>query len=350
MFTTQGWAREKRCRRDTAGSGARRHTAAYQAISELSAFESPVRPLMMEVILVHSVPLLAFGVGVLHASRWKPLVGRRPPDRDRHRRVPYAHGLGDEFARYGAGVQRHDEHHLVGCAQRVSAWRVRSQFGSQLCPFIGVRERPTDRFASVNDDMRTPLDLGLRIWKAGWVQALAGSNPASSASWKTGSDLRKRRSDQISPGWPRIKHRAGQSQFRSQFPAADCPQSGLSAVQRVRRRSLTCASPDQPAARAGAFGFAETARDLSHRNQERLTIPCQAPARSDWDCRQRHSFGTHYRSRCPTSTGSLGAFWCGGGSWSSQLGRRSTRSFATSYKARYRLFDDVDAAGLCAFD
>ena len=29
--------------------------------------------------------------------------------------------------------------------------------------------------------MRTPLDLGLQIWKAGWVHALAGSNPASSA-------------------------------------------------------------------------------------------------------------------------------------------------------------------------
>jgi hypothetical protein len=83
-------------------------------------------------------------------------------------------------------------------------WRVWSQFGSQLCPFIGVRERPTDRFASVNVDTRTPLDLGLRIWKAGWVQALAGSNPASSASWKIGSDLRKRRSDQIGSGRRRI--------------------------------------------------------------------------------------------------------------------------------------------------
>jgi len=53
---------------------------------------------------------------------------------------------------------------------------------SQLSPFVGVRERPIDRFASVNVDLRTPLDLGLRIWKAGWVQALAGSNPASSAA------------------------------------------------------------------------------------------------------------------------------------------------------------------------
>jgi hypothetical protein len=79
--------------------------AAYQAISELSAFESPVRPLMVTVILVHSVLLLAFGVGVLYASRRKASRGRRPPDRDLHRRIPYAHGLGDEFARYGAGVQ-----------------------------------------------------------------------------------------------------------------------------------------------------------------------------------------------------------------------------------------------------
>ena len=49
--------------------------AAYQAISELSAFESPVRPLMVAVILVQSVLLLAFGVGVLHASRRKASRG-----------------------------------------------------------------------------------------------------------------------------------------------------------------------------------------------------------------------------------------------------------------------------------
>ena len=57
----------------------------------------------------------------------------------------------------------------------------RSQFWSQLSPFVGVRDRSTGRFASVNGDVRIGLDLGLRIWKAGWVQALAGSNPASSA-------------------------------------------------------------------------------------------------------------------------------------------------------------------------
>jgi hypothetical protein len=57
----------------------------------------------------------------------------------------------------------------------------RSQFWSQLSPFVGVRERSTGRFASVNGGVRISLDLGLRIWKAGWVQALAGSNPASSA-------------------------------------------------------------------------------------------------------------------------------------------------------------------------
>ena len=39
-----------------------------QAISELSAFGSPVRPLMVTVILIHGVLLLAFGVGVLRAS------------------------------------------------------------------------------------------------------------------------------------------------------------------------------------------------------------------------------------------------------------------------------------------
>jgi hypothetical membrane protein len=40
-----------------------------QAISELSAFGSPVRPLMVTVILTHGVLVVAFGVGVLRASR-----------------------------------------------------------------------------------------------------------------------------------------------------------------------------------------------------------------------------------------------------------------------------------------
>ena len=59
-----------------------------QAISELSAFGSPVRPLMVPVILIHGLLVLAFGVGVLRASSpAKPLVGRRPFDHDRRRRV-----------------------------------------------------------------------------------------------------------------------------------------------------------------------------------------------------------------------------------------------------------------------
>ncbi|WP_206797037.1 DUF998 domain-containing protein [Amycolatopsis sp. MtRt-6] len=40
-----------------------------QAISELSAFGSPVRPLMVTVIAIHNVLLLAFGIGVLRVSR-----------------------------------------------------------------------------------------------------------------------------------------------------------------------------------------------------------------------------------------------------------------------------------------
>ncbi|MCP2242833.1 DUF998 domain-containing protein [Lentzea aerocolonigenes] len=39
-----------------------------QAISELSAFGSPVRPLMVTVILIHNALLLAFGIGVLQIS------------------------------------------------------------------------------------------------------------------------------------------------------------------------------------------------------------------------------------------------------------------------------------------
>jgi hypothetical membrane protein len=40
-----------------------------QAISELSAFGSPVRPLMVTAILIHNVLLLAFGLGILRVAR-----------------------------------------------------------------------------------------------------------------------------------------------------------------------------------------------------------------------------------------------------------------------------------------
>jgi hypothetical membrane protein len=42
-----------------------------QAISELSAFGSPVRPLMVTVILTHNLLLLAFGIGLLRVARPK---------------------------------------------------------------------------------------------------------------------------------------------------------------------------------------------------------------------------------------------------------------------------------------
>lgn len=40
-----------------------------QAVSELSAFGSPVRPLMVTVILIHNVLLLAFGIGLMRVAR-----------------------------------------------------------------------------------------------------------------------------------------------------------------------------------------------------------------------------------------------------------------------------------------
>ena len=63
-----------------------------------------------------------------------------------------------------------------------------SQFWFQLFSFMVIRERSRDHFASVKDDLRISLDFGLRIWKAGWVQALAGSNPASSADCGLGGE------------------------------------------------------------------------------------------------------------------------------------------------------------------
>jgi hypothetical protein len=44
-----------------------------QAISELSAFGSPVRPLMVTVILIPNVLLLAFGIGLLRVARRRSL-------------------------------------------------------------------------------------------------------------------------------------------------------------------------------------------------------------------------------------------------------------------------------------
>ena len=48
----------------------------------------------------------------------------------------------------------------------------------------------------MNGDVGISPYLGLRIWKAGWVHALAGSNPASSASRKhdltCGNDVQTR--------------------------------------------------------------------------------------------------------------------------------------------------------------
>jgi hypothetical membrane protein len=50
-----------------------------QWISELTAFGSPVRPLMVAVILVHGLLLVAFGVGVWRSAdcrslRWVGLL------------------------------------------------------------------------------------------------------------------------------------------------------------------------------------------------------------------------------------------------------------------------------------
>ncbi|MFD5246118.1 DUF998 domain-containing protein [Amycolatopsis sp. NPDC058340] len=45
-----------------------------QAISELTAFGSPVRPMMVTVVLIHNALLLAFGIGILRVAR-RGIVG-----------------------------------------------------------------------------------------------------------------------------------------------------------------------------------------------------------------------------------------------------------------------------------
>ncbi len=56
-------------------SGLLYHGYSYlnQAISELSAFGSPVRPLMVTAILIHNVLLLAFGIGLLRVAQRRSL-------------------------------------------------------------------------------------------------------------------------------------------------------------------------------------------------------------------------------------------------------------------------------------
>jgi hypothetical membrane protein len=44
------------------------YSAKDQAISELSAFGSPVRPLMVTAILAHGVLLVLFGIGILRVA------------------------------------------------------------------------------------------------------------------------------------------------------------------------------------------------------------------------------------------------------------------------------------------
>jgi hypothetical protein len=62
--------------------------------------------------------------------------------------------------------------------------------------------------ASQNGDVRISLNLGLRIWKAGWVHALAGSNPASSAVriLRCVSPTAKRPLLLNYPQWPSLTH------------------------------------------------------------------------------------------------------------------------------------------------
>jgi hypothetical protein len=121
------------------------------------------------------------------------------------------------------------------------------RFSDQLSPFVGVRDRSTGRFASVNGGVRIGLDLGLRIWKAGWVQALAGSNPASSANLKQALTCGNAVRITSGPGTasPQTSRRPVSVSGRR------LPKSGLPRSRSVRRRSLTYASPDQLATKAG---------------------------------------------------------------------------------------------------
>jgi hypothetical protein len=57
-----------------------------------------------------------------------------------------------------------------------------SQFWSRLPPFSCVHERPRCHRMSANVLSNATTYAGMQSWKACWVHALAGSNPASSAT------------------------------------------------------------------------------------------------------------------------------------------------------------------------
>jgi hypothetical protein len=75
---------------------------------------------------------------------------------------------------------------------------------------VAIRECLSDRFAGADGEVQTSVDLSLRIWKAGWVQALAGSNPASSAPKRY----------RPAPGGP------GESRVRPLVPTGRCAYFG----------------------------------------------------------------------------------------------------------------------------
>ena len=104
-------------------------------------------------------------------------------------------------------------------------------------------------------------------WKASWVHALAGSNPASSAGWKLGSDLRKRRSIRSARNTVASDIKAASLSSGLSFRPPICAKHGPPRSRGVRRRSPTCASPNQPAAKADVVAITRVSLDLCRENQ-----------------------------------------------------------------------------------
>jgi hypothetical protein len=90
-----------------------------QAISELAAFGSPVRPLMVTVILLHNTFYLRYEHLVVCDAETPPL-GRARAGRDRCLRDSHAHGVRDDSRWMDTGSlyrSAHRRHHpmLVDC-------------------------------------------------------------------------------------------------------------------------------------------------------------------------------------------------------------------------------------------
>ena len=106
------------------------------------------------------------------ASKWSPPAPARS--------LVWAHAR--RQIRYGHFVGYPLRYPSASTAAHARAMTARSQFWPQLSPFVGVPECSTARSEGVKPKTADSSEPRFADLESGWVQALAGSNPASSAT------------------------------------------------------------------------------------------------------------------------------------------------------------------------